>query len=57
MEHKQGSDRNQMFMFCLESAIARDSFVRVVDAFVDAIDLESFEVPINSYSQRYALLN
>ena len=42
MEHKQGSDRNQMFMFCLESAIARDSFVRVVDAFVDTIDLKSF---------------
>jgi len=29
-------------MFCLESAIAKDSFVRVVDTFVDAIDLESF---------------
>jgi len=29
-------------MFCLESAIASDSFVRVVDAFVDAIDLKSF---------------
>jgi transposase len=42
MDHKHGSDRNQMFMFCLESAIASDSFVRVVDAFVDAIDLKSF---------------
>jgi transposase len=42
MDHKQGTDRNQMFMFCLESAIASDSFVRVVDAFVDAIDLKSF---------------
>ena len=31
-----------MFMFNLESAIASDSFVRVVDAFVDAIDLQSF---------------
>jgi len=29
-------------MFCLESAIARDSFVRAVDAFVDTIDLKSF---------------
>lgn len=29
-------------MFCLESAIAKDSFVRMVDTFVDAIDLESF---------------
>lgn len=42
MDHKQGTDRNQMFMFCLESAIANDAFVRVVDAFVDAIDLKSF---------------
>jgi len=42
MHHKQGEDRNQMFMFSLESAIAADSFVRVVDAFVDAIDLKSF---------------
>lgn len=29
-------------MFCLESSIARDSFVRVVDAFVDVIDMKSF---------------
>jgi len=42
MEHKQGSDRNQLIMFSLESAIAKDSFVRVVDAFVDSIDLKSF---------------
>ena len=42
MNHKQGSDRNQMFMFSLDSAIARDSFVRVVDAFVDSTDLKSF---------------
>lgn len=42
MDHKQGTDRNQMFMFCLESTIAKDAFVRVVDAFVDAIDLKSF---------------
>jgi len=42
MDHKQGTDRNQMYMFCLESAIAKDAFVRVVDAFVDVIDLKSF---------------
>ncbi len=42
MNHKQGTDRNQMMMFCLESSIAPDSFVRVVDAFVDVIDLKSF---------------
>jgi transposase len=42
MQHKRGEDRSQMVMFSLESAIAADSFVRVVDAFVDVIDLKSF---------------
>ena len=42
MQHKQGENRNQMFMFTLESAVATDSIVRVVDAFVDTIDLKSF---------------
>lgn len=42
MQHKQGEDRNQLFLFNLESAIAPEAFVRVVDAFVDAIDLKSF---------------
>ena len=42
MHHKQGEERNQMFMFSLESAIAANSFVRVVDVFVDSIDLKSF---------------
>ena len=42
MQHIQGEDRNQMFMFSLESAISSDSFVRVVDAFVDSVDLKSF---------------
>lgn len=42
MQHQTGEDRNQMFMFSLESAISPGSFVRVVDAFVDAIDLKSF---------------
>ena len=39
MQHIQGENRDQMFMFSLESAIPADAFVRVVDAFVDAIDL------------------
>lgn len=42
MDHMQGIDRNQISMFCLESAIPGDAFVRVVDAFVDATDLKSF---------------
>ena len=42
MQHIQGEDRNQMFMISLESTISPDAFVRVIDAFVDAIDLKSF---------------
>jgi transposase len=42
MQHKRGENRDQVFMFSLESAIPSDSFVRVVDAFVDTIDLKSF---------------
>jgi transposase len=42
MPHKQGEERNQMLIFSLESSVAPDSFVRVVDAFVDSIDLKSF---------------
>lgn len=42
MQHIQGEDRDQMFMFSLESTVPADGFVRVVDAFVDAIDLKSF---------------
>jgi transposase len=42
MQHIQGSDRNQLLMLSLEEAIDKNSFVRVVDAFVDVIDLKSF---------------
>lgn len=42
MPHVTGQQRNQMMMFSLESAVAADSFARVIDAFVEATDLESF---------------
>ena len=42
MDYMQGIERNQIIMFCLDSAISGDAFVRVVDAFVDATDLRSF---------------
>lgn len=42
MQHIQGTDRNQLSMYSLESMVPEDSFVRVIDAFVDAIDLKSF---------------
>jgi transposase len=42
MPHVTGEERNQLMMISLESTIAPDSFVRAIDAFVDAIDLKSF---------------
>ena len=37
-----GEDRNQIFMISLDAMIPEDDFVRVLDAFVDAIDMQSF---------------
>jgi transposase len=42
MHHIKGEHRNQLSMFSLESSVSPDSFVRVIDAFVDTIDLKSF---------------
>jgi transposase len=42
MQHIQGEERNQLQMFCLEQMVEADSFVRVIDFFVDSIDLASF---------------
>jgi transposase len=42
MPHVTGQQRNQMMMFSLDSSVAAGSFVRVIDAFVDATNLESF---------------
>jgi len=37
---KKHENREQIQLFCLETAVAADSVVRVIDAFVDALDLE-----------------
>jgi len=37
---KKGINRNQLQMLSLESLVAQDSVVRVIDAFVDALPLE-----------------
>lgn len=42
MPHLAGELRNQLIMLSLETSVPADAFVRVIDAFVDAIDLESF---------------
>jgi transposase len=42
MPHVTGQQRNQMMILCLESTVLPDAFVRVIDAFVDATNLDSF---------------
>ncbi len=42
MHHIKGQQRNQLQMFCLEQVVAEDSFVRIIDLFVDVIELKSF---------------
>ncbi len=40
MNHIEGIDRNQLQMICLDQLVASESMVRVIDAFVDILDLE-----------------
>ena len=42
MQYLEGNDRDQMFMLSLEEAVDKEAFVRIVDAFADAIDFRSF---------------
>ena len=42
MDHKHGQDRNQIRMISLEQMVEPQSLVRVIDAFVDMLDLEQF---------------
>ena len=42
MDYIQGQDRQQMMIISLEQMVHKESFVRIIDAFVDALDLESF---------------
>lgn len=42
MPHVTGEERTQLIMISLESSVPPDAFARVIDAFVDATDLESF---------------
>lgn len=42
MDHITGQDREQMMIMSLDQLVHKTSFVRIIDAFVDALDLESF---------------
>jgi transposase len=44
MHHIKGQPRNQLKMICLDQVVAQDSFVRIIDMFVDAIDFKSFGI-------------
>lgn len=42
MEHIYGQDRNQIRMISLEGMVEKESLVRIIDAFVDMLDLQQF---------------
>jgi len=42
MDHIHGHDRNQIKMISLDQMVGKQSMVRVIDAFVDMLDLEQF---------------
>lgn len=43
MHHVKSEPRNQMQIYCLDQMVDPNSFVRIIDFFVDTIDLQSFE--------------
>ncbi|MDG2448330.1 MAG: IS1182 family transposase [Saprospiraceae bacterium] len=43
MDHISGQDREQMMIMSLDQMVHKESFVRIIDAFVDALDLEEFD--------------
>ncbi len=43
MDHIRGNNRNQIKMISLEQMVEPESMVRIIDAFVDMLDLEQFE--------------
>jgi len=42
MDHIRGTNRNQIKMISLEQMVERESMVRIIDAFVDMLDMEQF---------------
>jgi len=43
MNYIQGQNRNQIQMFSLEQLVSKDSFVRIIDEFIDSLDLSKFD--------------
>ena len=46
MHHEQGQSRNQFQLGCLEQMVAPDSFVRLIDVFLDAINEYKYSAKI-----------
>ncbi len=42
MNHIEGQDREQMMIMSLNEMVHKEAFVRIIDAFVDSLDLKSF---------------
>ena len=42
MRHKTGFDRNQIQIISLEQSVEKEALVRIIDVFVDMLDLEVF---------------
>lgn len=42
MPIKEGGNRSQFRMLCSEELVAQDDMVRIIDAFVESLDMESF---------------
>jgi len=42
MDHVEGQERDQMFVSSLNQLVESEAFVRIIDAFVDSLDLDSF---------------
>ena len=43
MDHIQGNNRNQIRMLSLDQMVEPESMVRIIDAFVDMLDLKQFD--------------
>ena len=51
MNHIEGIDRDQIQMLSLDQMVDRDSMARVIDAFVDMLDLSQFGFKYYSLNQ------
>ena len=52
MQFIQGQHRQQTYFVSLEDQVAADNPVRLIDAFIDKLDLQQLGFPKNSASQR-----